>query len=298
MRISDTQFSQMMLQSLQTNNAGLGKVMAQMSTGKELTKLSDAPIDAIKLLNLSREGRAIDQYNSNIDNVKTALSGQETYLDAANNTLKSMRDLVVWGANGSLTDVDRAGIANQLESLRDSLVSTFNAQNEEGHYVFSGTQTDTPSLVENNGTLSLGGNADKRVVTVAKGVTMESNVTAKEILDLGGTHVINQIDQLLAEFRQPTANFQAEVNSALGAVDTTLGNVLGAMTTIGGRFNNLDLMASSHTDNKLFVDKVSHDIEALDYGEASVRLNNYMSALQATQASYVKINDLSLFSRI
>ncbi|MEJ2765304.1 flagellar hook-associated protein FlgL [Photobacterium sp. MCCC 1A19761] len=298
MRISDTQFSQMMLQSLQTNNAGLGKVMEQMATGKELTKLSDAPIDAIKLLNLSREGSAIDQYKSNIDNVKTALSGQETYLDAANNTLKSMRDLVVWGANGSLTDVDRAGIANQLESLRDSLVSTFNAQNEEGHYIFSGTQTDTPSLVENNGTLNIGGNADKRVVTVAKGVTMESNVTAQDILDLGGTNVINQIDRLLTEFRQPTPNFQAEVNSALGAIDTTLGNVLSAMTTIGGRFNNLDLMASSHTDNKLFVEKVSSDIEALDYGEASVRLNNYISALQATQASYVKINDLSLFSRI
>ncbi|MFV0486819.1 MAG: flagellar hook-associated protein 3, partial [Vibrio fluvialis] len=32
MRISDTQFSQMMLQSLQLNNAGLGKVMQQMST--------------------------------------------------------------------------------------------------------------------------------------------------------------------------------------------------------------------------------------------------------------------------
>ncbi|MHC6803174.1 flagellar hook-associated protein FlgL, partial [Vibrio antiquarius] len=33
MRISDNQFSQMMLQSLQGNNAGLGHVLQQMTTG-------------------------------------------------------------------------------------------------------------------------------------------------------------------------------------------------------------------------------------------------------------------------
>ncbi|MCG6385000.1 flagellar hook-associated protein 3, partial [Vibrio fluvialis] len=75
-------------------------------------------------------------------------------------------------------------------------------------------------------------------------------------------------------------------------------NVLAAMTEIGGRHNNLDLLDSAHGDNKLFVDKVTSDLSALDYGEASVRLSNYMAALQATQASYVKIDDLSLFDRI
>ncbi len=57
-------------------------------------------------------------------------------------------------------------------------------------------------------------------------------------------------------------------------------------------------METSHGDNKLFVEAVTNDLEALDYGEASVRLNNYMAALQATQASYMKINDLSLFNRL
>lgn len=298
MRISDTQFSQMMLQSLQTNNAGLGEVLQQMSTGKRITKLSDAPIDSIKLLNLSREGSAINQYQDNIQNVKTALSSQEVYLDASNETVKSMRELVLWGANGSMTDEDRVGIISELENLRDSLVSSFNAQDEEGHYLFSGTKTDTPSLSNSGSSYVIDGNADKRVVTVAKGVTMESNLTAQEILDLGGDNVINQIDRMIAEFQNPTANFQAEVDNTLNAIDDTLGNILGAMTSIGGRHNNLDLLESSHSENKLFVDKVTGDLEALDYGEASVRLTNYMSALEATQASYVKINDLSLFNRL
>ncbi|EGA66489.1 flagellar hook-associated protein FlgL [Vibrio brasiliensis] len=298
MRISDTQFSQMMLQSLQLNNAGLGQVMQQMATSDRLTKLSDDPMASIQLLNLDREGSAINQYQSNIANVKTALSSQEVHLDSVNESLKSINDLVLWGANGTLTDDDRVGIITELESLRSSIVSSFNAQDEEGRYLFSGTKTDTAALSNASGSYVIEGNNDKRVVTVAKGVSMEANMTAEEILDLGGNNVLNQLDDLIAEFKAPTAAFRTTVESSLNAIESTSGNVLSALTELGGRHNNLDLMDSAHGENKLFVDKVTSDLSALDYGEASVRLSNYMAALQATQASYMKINDLSLFNRI
>ena len=298
MRISDTQFSQMMLQSLQINNAGLGQVMQQMSTGERLTKLSDDPMASVQLLNLEREGSAITQYKTNISNVKTALSNQEVQLDSVNESLKKMNELVLWGANGTLTDSDRTGIISELESLRSSVVSSFNAQDEEGRYLFSGTKTDTAALSNASGSYVIQGNSDKRVVTVAKGVTMDSNMTAQEILDLGGNNVLNDLDALIAEFQSPTPAFRTTVESTLSSIEATSSNVLAAMTEMGGRHNNLDLMDSAHGENKLFVDKVSSDLSALDYGEASVRLSNYMAALQATQASYVKINDLNLFDRI
>ena len=97
MRISDSQFSQMMLHSLQMNNSGLGEVMQQMATASRLTKLSDDPMASIKLLNLERENSAISQYKDNIANLKTTLSSQETHLDSINESLKSVRDLVIWG---------------------------------------------------------------------------------------------------------------------------------------------------------------------------------------------------------
>ncbi|BDR20847.1 TPA: flagellar hook-associated protein FlgL [Vibrio diabolicus] len=299
MRISDNQFSQMMLQSLQGNNAGLGHVLQQMTTGERLTKLSDDPMASIKLLNLDRENSAIAQYQNNIANVKTTLSSQETHLDSVKESLMSMRDIALWGANGSLTDQDRTGMITELKSYRDSIESSFNAQDEEGHYLFSGTKTDTPAINSTSGSYVIEGNSDKRVVTIAKGVTMDSNMTAKDILDLGGgKNVLDQINNLITEFENPSPNFQAEVDASLSAIDDTLASVLGTMTEIGGRHNNLDLVGGAHGENKLFVDKVSGDLSALDYGEASVRLSNYMAALQATQASYVKINDLSLFDRL
>ncbi|WP_318433171.1 flagellar hook-associated protein FlgL [Photobacterium leiognathi] len=299
MRVSDTQFSQLMLTSLSKNNQGLGEVLAQMSTGQRLLKLSDNPIDSINLLNLERENSAINQYQDNINNVKTALSSQEVHLMAASDTLKDMRDTLLLASNGAISDADRESYANKLVSLRDALISSFNVQDEEGNYLFSGTQSDVPAITpQPAGGYIFEGNSDKRVVTVAKGVTMEANFASQEMLDLGGNNILNQIDAAITELQAPTANINNTLQATLNTLDITHDNVLAAVTDIGGRHNNLDLMETSHGDNKLFVEAVTNDLEALDYGEASVRLNNYMAALQATQASYMKINDLSLFNRL
>ncbi|WP_318469896.1 flagellar hook-associated protein FlgL [Photobacterium leiognathi] len=299
MRVSDTQFSQLMLTSLSKNNQGLGEVLAQMSTGQRLLKLSDNPIDSINLLNLERENSAINQYQDNINNVKTALSSQEVHLMAASDTLKDMRDTLLLASNGAISDADRESYANKLVSLRDALISSFNVQDEEGNYLFSGTQSDVPAITpQPAGDYIFEGNSDKRVVTVAKGVTMEANFASQEMLDLGGNNILNQIDAAITELQAPTANLNNTLQATLNTLDITHDNVLAAVTDIGGRHNNLDLMETSHGDNKLFVEAVINDLEALDYGEASVRLNNYMAALQATQASYMKINDLSLFNRL
>ncbi|WP_305369345.1 flagellar hook-associated protein FlgL [Photobacterium leiognathi] len=299
MRVSDTQFSQLMLTSLSKNNQGLGEVLAQMSTGQRLLKLSDNPIDSINLLNLERENSAINQYQDNINNVKTALSSQEVHLMAASDTLKDMRDTLLLASNGAISDADRESYANKLVSLRDALISSFNVQDEEGNYLFSGTQSDVPAITpQPAGGYIFEGNSDKRVVTVAKGVTMEANFASQEMLDLGGNNILNQIDAAITELQAPTANLNNTLQATLNTLDITHDNVLAAVTDIGGRHNNLDLMETSHGDNKLYVEAVTNDLEALDYGEASVRLNNYMAALQATQASYMKINDLSLFNRL
>ncbi|PWI33170.1 flagellar hook-associated protein 3 [Vibrio albus] len=299
MRISDNQISQMMLSSLQSNNAGLGEVLQQMSTGDRMTKLSDDPIGAVKLINLERESSAIAQYQNNIQNVKTTLSAQEVSLTSINDSLLSARDLVLWGSNGTLSDPDRLGIIQQLEQLKAAVFSTVNRSDEEGHYLFSGTRTDIPAMsYDDTAGYTVDGNADKRMVTVAKGISMQSNLTAKDIFDLGGNDILQQLERVIAEFDTPTAAFRTEVDTTLAVLDQTVNNVLGGITQIGGLHNNLDLLDSSHADNKLFVDKVSNEISALDYGEASVRLSDYQAALQATQASYMKISELSLFDRM
>jgi len=72
--------------------------------------------------------------------------------------------------------------------------------------------------------------------------------------------------------------------------------VLSTITDLGGRQNTLTLLDNSNQDVSLVNQKIEGDLSALDYGKASIDLNNYKLALQATQKTYVTVNGLSLFS--
>ena len=94
LRASDAQLNQLMTQSLQKNNLDINFVFEQMSTGKRIQSLSDDPIDSINLLNLERQLTAIEQYKTNVDNVKTNLSIQEGALQGIVDGFKRVRDLL------------------------------------------------------------------------------------------------------------------------------------------------------------------------------------------------------------
>ena len=119
LRASDAQLNQLMTQSLQKNNLDINFVFEQMSTGKRIQSLSDDPIDSINLLNLERQLTAIDQYKTNVDNVKTNLSIQEEALQGIVDGFKRVRDLLLWAKNDTLTDADRLGILAEIEALNE-----------------------------------------------------------------------------------------------------------------------------------------------------------------------------------
>ena len=296
LRASDAQLNQLMTQSLQKNNLDINFVFEQMSTGKRIQSLSDDPIDSINLLNLERQLTAIEQYKTNVDNVKTNLSIQEEALQGIVDGFKRVRDLLLWAKNGNLTDADRLGILTEIDALNEGATSLLNTQDENGIYLFSGTLSDQASIVgDNNIGFTLQGNTDLRLVNVAKGISVQSNYTAQQMFDLGAGQTVFESIRLL---NQGGIINTAGIDGAIGDLDVTLGNILENITRMGGQQNALDLIQSNHIDNETLTTKVSSEIEQLDYAEASVQLTNLQNALQATQASFVTITGMSLFDRL
>ena len=296
LRASDAQLNQLMTQSLQKNNLDINFVFEQMSTGKRIQSLSDDPIDSINLLNLERQLTAIEQYKTNVDNVKTNLSIQEGALQGIVDGFKRVRDLLLWAKNDTLTDADRLGILAEIEALNEGATSLLNTQDENGIYLFSGTLSDQASIVgDNNIGFTLQGNTDLRLVNVAKGISVQSNYTAQQMFDLGAGQTVFESIRLL---NQGGIINTAGIDGAIGDLDVTLGNILENITRMGGQQNALDLIQSNHIDNETLTTKVSSEIEQLDYAEASVQLTNLQNALQATQASFVTITGMSLFDRL
>lgn len=301
MRISNAQINAMMHGSLNLSSEKLGKLMQQMATGERMLRPSDDPISAVRVLRIQREEATLAQYRTNIANVSGNLSKQESNLKAASDSMLSVRDLLLWAANGSNTSEDLAAIANELKTLEGTILSFANVRDEEGRYLFAGTLSDRPAITFDaaSDSYQLSGNADHRQAAVANGVLVEENVTAAQIFG-GGVDMLNRLHELVAMLEDPALDagdpaVRGQIAASMTALDLTHGELLGAVTDLGGRQNTLSLLTSSNEDVSLVNQKIEGELSRLDYAGASIDLNNYQLSLQATQKTYLKINDLSLF---
>ena len=304
MRISNAQITAMMHGSMNTSSEKLGKLMQQMATGERMLMPSDDPISAVRVLRIQREEATLTQYRTNIANVSGNLSKQEANLKAASDTMLNVRDLLLWAANGSNTSEDLAAIANEMGNLERTILSFANVRDEEGRYLFSGTLSDRPAITFDAATQSYGltGNDQYRQAAVANGVLVEENVTAAQVFG-GGVGMLNDLNALVKMLADPALNandpaVQASISATLNSLDKTHGDLLGAVSELGGRQNTLTLLSSSNEDVSLVNQKIDGELSQLDYATASIDLNNYQLSLQATQKTYLKINGLSLFGML
>lgn len=301
MRITNSQIVATMHGSMNRNAEELAKLMQQMSSGKRILVPSDDPIASVRILRVQREEASLAQYHSNIRNVSGNLSTQEVNLTSISDTLLQVRDLLLWAANGSNASEDLAAMGGELGSLEETIASFINVQDEEGRYLFSGTWTERPALTFDalSDTYLATGNAKHRQAAVANGVLMDENVTALEIFG-GNMDLLNALHGLVATLKAPglVAGDPAvlqEIRDTLGHLDASHGKLLGTVSELGGRQNTLSLLNDSNGEVSLVNQKIEGELSRLDYAGATIDLNNYQLSLQATQKTYLKIHELSLF---
>lgn len=298
MRISNAQTSAMMHNNMNRNSQAIAQLQAQIGSGLRIQKPSDDPIASARLMLIQREQASLGQYNENIGKVSDNLKLQETYVQSGSDAMGSIRDLLLWAGNDSNSPEDLSAIATQLSSLEDSLVSYFNAKDEAGNYVFSGTRNDVPAVTFDpaTGTYSMTGNNEEREAVVGNGVLIGDNVTAQQMLG-ADADFINDLHSLVDSLKNAPNDpaTRQQLKDTLEQLDVTHGHMMGAMTDMGGRQNTLTLLAESNADVSLANQKVQGDLSQLDMGGAFLAVQAYELSMQASQKVYSRMATISLF---
>lgn len=86
------------------------------------------------------------------------------------------------------------------------------------------------------------------------------------------------------------------LDNALTDLDQGLLNLNQVRSRIGSRMNALEAQDEVNRNFNVQLRELQGDIGAVDYAEAASRLNEELLALQASQQSFVKIQNLSLFN--
>lgn len=101
--------------------------------------------------------------------------------------------------------------------------------------------------------------------------------------------------QLATGTPQDAAVFQSRIGATLANLDKALDRIVSVRAEVGSRLNALDQAAASREDEAIDLQALLSELRDVDYAQAISQLNQEYAGLQAAQAAYTRIAQMSLF---
>ena len=301
MRIASSQFQATMNRGLQENQSWASKLTEQMASGNRIMVPSDDPIGAVRISRLTREEAIVDQYRNNIAASRIRLSSNEEYLSSMTRDITSLNDLLVQASDGSNSPADLKATVTSLTSLRDSLLYTANQKDQEGRYIFAGTQTNTQPIQVNSPagapvTYGYLGDLGQQKTVIGNGITQTVNVNVDGVQDL-----LTKLSATIDALADPalvvgSPTLRATLTANMDSATATLDLVAGKIAQLGGAQNIMRTLDGNHANVSLSNKTAILDLGQLDYAEALTELAGYNLSLEASYKAYSKVSNLSLFN--
>jgi flagellar hook-associated protein 3 FlgL len=161
--------------NLQTNLKRLSQLQEQLSSTKQFSQPSDAPIDFTQALNLREVLTSERRYVRNIERGVNLLNLNDSIFGSVGEAIQRGRELALSGASDSLDDDARTALASEVDELLQQVVQFANSRSGEV-YIYSGNETGTLpfEVAEINGktTVEYLGDLGDRAYEVGQGVTV------------------------------------------------------------------------------------------------------------------------------
>src|SRR5699024_11143567 len=178
MRITQSMMQDNLLRQIFNSQAQMDKYLTQITTGKKIRRPSEDPVVAMKGISYRTEVAEVEQYRRNASEIWTWMDHSDDVLDKASKAMQRIEELAIQAANDTYTPNERRSIQEEVKALRDQLVELANTQ-VHGKYIFNGTHTDIPRIIEEDGEFTVNPEAEPLndvLIEVAKGIEFPANV--------------------------------------------------------------------------------------------------------------------------
>ena len=235
MRITNSTLTTNYLRNLSINLKQMQKYQNQLASGKEVSKPSDNPILLSKIMDLNNNIIQNKQYKSNIKDTLGWVETQDTALKGVTSTLHRLKDLVIYGANGSLSDTDRAAIQDEIKMQAEQLKDILNT-NFDGRYIFGGQKTTEPPFeINEDGVLIYKGDNNNIIREISQGVTVDIMTDGSRIVNADIDDENKDLGVLIDKITKAmeSGNTEELSNGFLADIDKHLDNVLRVRSGVG-----------------------------------------------------------------
>ncbi len=274
----------------------------QIATGERIQRGSDDPIGASRLRSLTRLERRGDTESENAARLGQDLSEAANQIEGVVSILQRARELSVAAANDPVGESGREAIAEELEQMAEEMFARSNTLSITGAPLFAGTAGSPAFVRDASGDVTYNGNSQNGTVPVAPGTEVERGVTGEQLFEfeLDGAPSSNFaiLSGLAAALRGAAADPAVAAQDALAGIDTALDNANRSQTVIGTRLAWVESIQQDQQTRAIDVAEKRSDIGDADVADIIVRLQQTLTALEASQASFTRVSSLTLFNAL
>ena len=274
------------------------KLQQQIGSGERLSRSSDDPVAAARLRTLARRERLAEVDQRNSDRAITDLRMTDQALGSMADLVIRAKELAMQAANGTMGPEQRQLLRAEVEGLRESLLMVANSRDGAGLALFGG---QAPGLAyDSTGTYV--GTATAETVEIGDGQVVTRALTGPEVLSFqqngATTNVFAVLGALGAALQNPAGDPLTAAQQALGGLEAGLQQITTSQTIVGARMGWVEVMDERRLATGELVAEERAEIGGADLATTMTRLQELMTVLEASQASFVRLSQLSLFSML
>lgn len=268
-------------------------LQTQISTGKKVQNPSQDAALAQQVAELDRQDSDATVYQTNMTLAGSQLEQTDGTLASIASQIQRATELATQAANGTESDATRKIIGNELSSIVDALVSLANSKDVRGQPLF-GTPDGTAAVTrDGNGGFTY---SDTSVspVPIADGQSVQATESAARVFKIGDKDTLTVLSDLAAALNAG-GDVTDAVSGALDDLGAANDQVSAVRASVGARAARVDLQQSLLTTATTDRAELRSKVEDVDVTSAIAELQQTMTILSATQASFTKLAGLSLF---
>lgn len=277
-------------------------IQQQIGRGERLTRSSDDPVAASRLRQLSRAGRLTDIDVTNANRAAADLTLADSALSSFADAIGRAKELAIQAGNATLTPQQRASIGTELGQIHGQLVNLANSRDSAGHALFGGQAAGEAYALDAAGNAAYIGSAGAGELPIGEGQTVTRGLTGPEFVNFNGSAGptdLFAVVKTLADALSGTAADPAQAaRDALGQLDAGLDAVTTSQTLVGTRLAWIDLTLERHSNLGELRAGEEAEIGGTDLATSIADLQQVMTVLEASQASFTKLAQLSLFELV
>ncbi|MFW2830485.1 flagellar hook-associated protein FlgL [Sphingomonas sp. ID0503] len=306
MQIGTSQLFNNSYSRMSTLNAQAAKLQTEIATSKKSNAPSD---DAVAFGRLTRITRTISNEGQYADNMKLAsslLQQTDDALGAISTQVQRVRELSLRAASDTLSESDRTSIQTELNGIVDAMMSIANTTDSRGIPLFGGADGQTPFVKDADGNIVYQGQGEPAAIPISDVASIQAVSSGARAFGAipdgstnGGTTDLFALVKTLAAALDPTvsvADRKAATEKSLTALAAADNAVTNQRASVGARGARLELESEQLASLAETREIERSSLEDADTTESVVKLQQIMTILQATQASFSKLSQLSLFN--